>query len=388
RDLIFSAIVAGKANLWTMPLDEPRQDQPPRQLTSGPGGKGATQFAPDGKSFYYLDGGQIMFRKFPGGDQTQLPISPDVTIDFNQEKRQIFDECWRMLRDRFYDPTFRGLDWSAARAQFAPLAAGAQTPGELYQIINLMVGELRASHLGASGGHWAIQNGYTGLLFDPIEQARSGRLKIAAIIPDSPAALPTHGQPIQTGEELLAVDGVEIDPAVNLDTLLQRTIGRRVRLRIASGAITEEQETSQVAENEAQHSQPWPEPGRRLKAQSSGLSRVEGSELKAQNSRELAIRPISADQYDALRYRDWVYTNEAYVHRVSSGRLGYVHIREMSYRAYQQFLADLDTETHGKEGVVVDVRFNGGGHTATFILDVLARQSLLLSAFRDRPSTD
>jgi C-terminal processing protease CtpA/Prc len=104
--------------------------------------------------------------------------------------------------------------------------------------------------------------------------------------------------------------------------------------------------------------------------------------------RELAIRPISADHYDALRYRDWVYTNEAYVHRISGGRLGYVHIREMSYHAYQQFLSDLDTETHGQEGVVLDVRFNGGGHTATFILDVLARQSVLLSAFRDHPSTD
>jgi Tol biopolymer transport system component/C-terminal processing protease CtpA/Prc len=375
RDLIFGAIVAGKANLWTMPLDEPRQDQPPRQLTSGSSGKGASQFAPDGKSFYYLDGGQIMIRKFPNGEQTQLPVSADVTIDFNQEKRQIFDECWRMLRDRFYDPTFRGLDWSAAREQFAPLAAGAQTPSELYQIINLMVGELRASHLGAGGGYWAIQNGYTGLLFDPIEQATTGRLKIAAIIPDCPAALASDGEPIQVGDELLAVDGVELSPAVSLDSLLQRTIGRRVRLRIASP----------MAEPAAD--QPTPE-AEGFPVSTESIEVTQNSELKTQNSREVAIRPISADQYDALRYRDWGYANEAYVHRVSGGRLGYVHIREMSYRAYQQFLSDLDTETHGKEGVVVDVRFNSGGHTATFILDVLARQSLLLSAFRDRPSAD
>ncbi|MEP7189318.1 MAG: S41 family peptidase, partial [Roseiflexaceae bacterium] len=344
RDMIFRAIVAGKANLWTMPLDEPRRDQPPRQLTSGPGGKGAAQFAPDGKSFYYLDGGQIMFRKFPNGEQTQLHVSADVTIDFNQEKLQIFDECWRELRDRFYDPTFRGLDWSAARAQFAPLAAGAQTHSELYMIINLMVGELRASHLGAGGGYWSVQNGYTGLLFDPIEQATTGRLVIASIISDGPAALASDGAPIQAGDELLAVDGVELSPAINLDQLLQRTIGRRVRLRIAAKAAPEATEESQSSV---------------LSPQSSAAVR------------ELAIRPISADQYDALRYRDWVYTNEAYVHRVSGGRLGYVHIREMSYRAYQQFLSDLDTETHGKEGVVLDVRFNGGGHTATFILDVL-----------------
>jgi C-terminal processing protease CtpA/Prc len=60
----------------------------------------------------------------------------------------------------------------------------------------------------------------------------------------------------------------------------------------------------------------------------------------------------------------------------------------MSYDAYQQFLSDLDAETHSKEGVVVDTRFNGGGHTATFILDVLARRSVLLSVFRDRPPAD
>ena len=104
--------------------------------------------------------------------------------------------------------------------------------------------------------------------------------------------------------------------------------------------------------------------------------------------RELAVRPISADHYDELRYRGWVYANEAYVHKISDGRLGYVHIRHMDYACYQQFLSDLDAETHSKAGVVVDVRFNGGGHTATFILDVLARRSLLLSIFRDRPPTD
>src|SRR5436305_11485074 len=54
-----------------MPLDEPRQDQSPRQITSSAGGKWAAQFAPDGKSIYYLDSGQIMIRKFPTGDQTQ-----------------------------------------------------------------------------------------------------------------------------------------------------------------------------------------------------------------------------------------------------------------------------------------------------------------------------
>jgi Tol biopolymer transport system component/C-terminal processing protease CtpA/Prc len=359
RDLIFGASVAGKYNLWSMPLDEPRSDHPPRQLTSGPSGKGAAQFAPDGKSFFFLDGGQIMIRKFPSGEQSQLHISADVIVDFNQEKRQIFDEAWRLLRDHFYDPTFRGLDWSAARAQLHPLVAGAQTYGELLNILNMLVGELRASHLGAHSA-WAmpIQDGYTGLLFDRAEQAATDRLRIATIVPDSPAALARNGGGIQVGDLLLAIDGVELGPQTNLDILLQRTVGRRVLLRVGQGSGDGDGGLG----NESQPPSP--------------------------NVREVAVRPISADQYGDLRYRGWVYANEAYVHRISGGRLGYVHIREMSYEAYQQFLSDLDAETHSKEGVVVDTRFNGGGHIATFILDVLARRSVLLSVFRDRPPAD
>src|SRR4029078_11970989 len=141
-------------------------DQPPRHITSGPSGKWAAQFAPDGKSFYFLDAGQINIPKFSSRDQTHLPISADVVVDFNREKRQVFDEAWRLLRDHFYDPTFRGLDWSAARAPFAPLVAHAQTYGDLVSILKLMVGELRASPLGASPP-WTppVQDAYSGLLF-------------------------------------------------------------------------------------------------------------------------------------------------------------------------------------------------------------------------------
>jgi Tol biopolymer transport system component/C-terminal processing protease CtpA/Prc len=350
RDLIFSATVAGKTNLWTQPLDEPREDQGPRQLTFSPSYKGAAQFAPDGKSFFFIDGGQIAIRKFPSGDQTGLGILADVTVDFNQEKRQMFEECWRLLRDYFYDPTFRNQDWSMAREKFAPLVAGAQTYGDLHSIISLMVGELRASHLGIGGaGGAGSSDGYTGLLFDQAELAASGRLRVAGIVPDSPAALASvNGQAIQVGDELIAVNGAAAGPGINLDALLQRTVGRRVLLRFAQSPM------------------PNPQP----------------------QVREVAVRPIAAGQYDHLRYRAWVYANEQYVHRVSGGRLGYVHIRAMYYDNYQQFLVDLDTEAHSKEGVVVDARFNGGGHISTFILDVLARRSVLLSAFRDRPPVD
>jgi C-terminal processing protease CtpA/Prc len=83
-----------------------------------------------------------------------------------------------------------------------------------------------------------------------------------------------------------------------------------------------------------------------------------------------------------------VLANEAIVHAASGGQLGYVHIPEMSYDAYQQFLVDLDAETYGKQGVLIDVRYNGGGHTATFFVDVLTRRSVLLKSFRSQTPSD
>jgi Tol biopolymer transport system component/C-terminal processing protease CtpA/Prc len=345
RDLLFLAEVAGKINIWTLPLDEPRRGHPPQQMTADSSGKRHLQFVPNDKHFFYLEDGQITIRKFPSGrDPLILYTRGEVTVDFEQEKVQVFGEAWRLLRDMFYDPTFRGQDWNAIRERFAPLAAGVRTPGELTTVLNLMVGELRSSHVSAfwrSGGQ--SDDGYTGVLFDPVTLIEQGSLRVAGLVPDSPAAL--LKDPPQVGDYLVAVDGTPLTPSANLDHLLQRTVGRKVVLRLAST------------------------PG--------------GSE-----TREVAVRPIDEDAYEHLRYRAWVETNEAYVHRVSQGRLGYVHVPEMSYEAYQQFLVNLDVETHSKEGVVLDIRYNSGGHIATFILDVLTRQGFIVSGFRGRLSTD
>ncbi len=269
------------ADIWLVGIEGGDAER----LTAHSSHHASPRWSPDGKRIAFSSSRTGL------GDIYVLPLQPSSGPDESAGDGQtiVFERDFRIWRfdmssNSFYDPTFRGLDWSAAREQFAPLAAGAQTHSDLYAIITLMVGELRASHLGLSfSGGYTRSDGYIGLLFDRAKQTATGRLRVAAIVPDSPAALATFAHPqtegdgIQVGDELLAVDGVAVGAATSLDRLLQRTVGRRVLLRIGP---------------------------------------KDGGE-----PRELAVRPVDAAQYDSLRYRAWVYANESYVHRISGGRL-------------------------------------------------------------------
>ncbi len=244
-------------------------------------------------------------------------------------------------RGNHRDLTFGGQDWEALRTQYAPLIAGAQYNGDLFLLLNLLMGELRTSHMGFGyNGQRADRDGYLGLSFDPTLQADSGRLIASSVLPDGPAAVAG----IVVGIELLGIEGKLLSANYSLDEALHRTAGRRVRLTVAGPA--------------------------------------------GQEQREVIVRPLGSNAYQELQYRAWVQANEVIVHNASAGQLGYVHIPEMSFAAYQRFLVDVDTEAYGKRGLVIDVRFNGGGHTATFFLDLLGRRNTTYSTLRGHTAVD
>ena len=109
-------------------------------------------------------------------------MTAELDVDFSKEKMEVFRQAWTYMRDGFYDEKFHGADWGEVRAQFTPIVAGVRTSDELRRVLNLMMGELNASHLGASGGG----GGGTGLEQRPARPARSiapstrsaGRLKV------------------------------------------------------------------------------------------------------------------------------------------------------------------------------------------------------------------
>ena len=123
-------------------------------------------------------------------------MTAELDVDFAQEKMEVFRQAWTYMRDGFYDDKFHGVDWNAVRAQYAPRIAGAQTPAEMRRLLNLMVGELNASHMGVAAGGGgggrggdAPSVGRLGLRFDRSEYEQSGRLRITEIVPLGPVAI-------------------------------------------------------------------------------------------------------------------------------------------------------------------------------------------------------
>jgi C-terminal processing protease CtpA/Prc len=181
--------------------------------------------------------------------------------------------------------------------------------------------------------------GRIGVSFDGEELASSGRLRLASILPSGPAAVT---RALHVGDVVTAVDGAAVDRTTNFDSLLQYRIGKRTALTIVPAA--------------------------------------------GGASREVVVRPVNMQTEKGLLYREWVEGRRAEVSRLSSGRLGYVHLFDMSAPSLAQLSLDLDAENVSREGVVVDVRNNNGGFVNVYAIDVLARREYLHMTPRGMPT--
>ena len=146
---------------------------------------------------------------------------------------------------------------------------------------------------------------------------------------------------MRPGEKLIAVNGRKIDAHTNLDELLEDQAGRRKVLHIAG---------------------------------------------KDGKERDAVVKPIDSATEAGLLYRAWVESNRAMVEKLSGGKLGYVHIADMSDHSLKQLYFDLDAQNQGRQGVVVDVRNNNGGYVNGYALDVFTRKNYLIMTPRGMPS--
>ncbi len=329
KSLVFVGYAVGHGNLYVMPLDEkgwPKGDW--KQLTSTKGRKFDVRFTADSRRIYYLDGGNLRTVALSGGEPREIPLVTKLDVDFEREKIAVFNQAWSVERDWFFDARMNGVDWNAVYREYLPLVRGARTAEELRTLLRLMLGELNASHLDvyAPAKKHDPETAELGVSFDRALYESNGTMKVAGVLPGSPAAAAR----ISVGEKLEAVDGVLTGARVNLDQLLRGKAGKQVVLTVG---------------------------GRRVN-----------------------VKPVASVK--AWVYQRWVDDNRAYVSRVSDGRLGYVHMRDMYAESLSKLYMDLDAENRKRDGIVLDVRNNNGGFVNSWALDVLSRRTYVLSTDR------
>ena len=335
KTLAYTARIGGQQNLYSYSLDDLAREAPaPVQLTASRRSKSDYSFSPDSKEVFYLDGGRVLATPIESPKPRAIDVVGEMVVRFDTEKQVVFDQAWDTLNRLFYDPKFHGQDWDALRTRFEPFAQGAQTPDELRRVINLMIGELNASHSGINrpaegfGSQPAPRVGDLGLRFEREAYEAGHGLVVREVVPLGPAAI--EGS-IRPGDVLAAVDGKRVTPGINLDALMLDRAGKRTVLTVMTGTA----------------------------------------------SRDAVVRPVTAAVAGGLGYRAWVSDRRAYVEKASGGRLGYVHLLDMSSDALNQLYIDLDAENQGREGVIIDVRNNNGGFVNGYVLDVFSRRNFL-----------
>jgi tricorn protease len=345
KALVFNAAAEGQQNLYAFSVD-PEEDGPrvTRQLTSTPGGKSRPLFTPDGEEVVYLTSDGVRVTDVSSGQTRSVDVSAELAADFDRLKVEAFQEGWSYMRDHFYDDDLHGADWTDVRWTFEPYVRGAATMAEYSRLMNLMLGELNGSHLGHSypSNGSSSSTGALGLRFDRQEYERDGRLRVTAVLPLGPAHVAGG---IATGDYLRSVGGEAVTATTNLDAMLEETEGDRVVLGV-SGNPT-------------------------------------GSDV-----REVRVSPVSLGTIRQLEYRDWVERKRAYVDEISGGRLGYVHMPDMSEGSLRRLYVDLDAENHSRDGVVIDVRNNNGGFVNAYALDAFARRGYITMQIRGFPEAN
>jgi tricorn protease len=293
---------------------------------------------------------QVYFRDGSGNIRTAFIGNPNPTINsigfqakmvVRQDElfAEMFDQSWRTLNDSFYDPHFHGANWSAVRNKYRALVKHCALKEDLYALISLMLGELNASHLGITGdlGKADQETAELGLIFERAYQGPG--LRIAEVLHGGPAD--RRGLNLQRGDLVLAIDGEPVDGKTDVATFLNDKVGESITLTVTGNPTV-------------------PQPKRRVEVQGTRRATVGG-----------------------LMYDRWVERNARRVAELSKDRLGYIHIPAMDEPGLGRFVRALYSDNFDKDGIVLDVRYNGGGFTHDKILNYLTGKEHTIFAHRD-----
>lgn len=262
----------------------------------------------------------------------------DMQVNLKEEWEQIFHESWRQMRDFFYAPNMHGFDWDSVRIQYEPFLEHVNHRADLTYIIGEMIGELNAGHAYVGGGDLPeVEDVKTGLLGGQFSKDEgSGFFSVDKVLEGANwreeirSPLRRTGVNVKEGDYILSINGRSLEEVPNIYSLLVGKAGKTVELKV----------------NDA------PE---------------------KEGSRKVLVEPI-ANEHE-LYYHEQIQTNIHKVDTATDGQVGYVHIPDMGPTGLNKFVEYFFPQLR-KDGLIVDVRGNGGGNVSPMLIERLRREQV------------
>jgi tricorn protease len=296
----------------------------------GQGGPGGGGFGtPPPPQLFLVDAD----RTPPQPGSGRLNVSLRMYLEPKEEFKQIFNEGWRNQRDYLYVPNMHGADWPKMKQMYGQLLPFVMHRADLNYLLDMMGAEIAIGHSYVRGGNMPSVPQQLGGLLGADFTIENGRYKITRIYdneswnPELRSPLATPGATVNTGEYILAINGIELNGSDNIYRLLDGTANRQTTLTVNSAPTME-------------------------------------------GARTVVVVPVANEQ--GLRTRAWVESNRRLVEKLSDGQLAYVYLPNTGQPGYSSFNRYYFSQ-QDKNGVVVDERFNGGGSAADYIIDILQR---------------
>ena len=269
-------------------------------------------------TFYFTSGGTLKQLNPKGDKITSLAHVAKYKEDFTAMNQQIYQEGTRVLTMGFYDPNFHGYNWESLIKKYKPLALKASTEQDYSFVYNLLLGQLNASHMGYRAETSERKNSDNiGLLGLEVKHIPNG-VQVEYVLENSVAN--TSKVNLKVGDIITSVNRKPIDRNTNFYSLLKNSKGDEVLLTKSDG-------------------------------------------------KDVVVRTSSSLR--TLQYDAWVASRSELVKKYSKGQLGYIHIRGMNAPSFESFERELKASGYGKKGIVIDVRYNGGGWTTDRLMAVL-----------------
>jgi tricorn protease len=257
----------------------------------------------------------------------------EVYVDPRAEWNQMYHEVWRIQRDFLYDSNHHGLSIPATEKKYSAYLAGVGGRSDLNYLFVEMLGELTIGHMFVGGGDAPKPPQVKGGLLGADYKVENDRYRFVRIYngenwnPELRAPLTQPGVDVKVGDYLLEVNGRDVRPPAEVYSFFEETAGKQLKIKV-------------------------------------------GPNPDGKDAREVTIVPV--DSEFALRNRAWEEDNRRKVDELSGGKLAYVHVPDTAVGGYTNFNRFYFAQV-GKQGAVIDERYNHGGEIADYIIDMLKR---------------